>query len=77
MSERLSPLVELLRAGGEAGAAAGLSVGERCYVALAAGRYDLLPAAYADPVEAWHRLDVSWRAAVCQARGWPEEWARG
>lgn len=75
MSERLSHLVDLLHAGGDAGVVAGLSAGERCYVALAAGRYELLPRGYADPIEAWSRLDAPWRAAVCRARGWPEEWA--
>ena len=29
-----------------------MSTGERCYVALAAGRYNLFPEAYADPMEA-------------------------
>ncbi|MBK1735577.1 hypothetical protein CKO15_09830 [Halorhodospira abdelmalekii] len=56
-------------------AASGLSTGERCYVALATGCYELLPIGYRDPLEAWHRLDGHWQAAVCQARGWPLAWA--
>ena len=52
-----------------------LSTGERCYVALAAGRYDLLLATCEDPIEAWHRLDTRWRGEICRRRGWPAEWA--
>ena len=52
-----------------------LSTGERWYVALAAGRYDLLLATREDPVEAWHRLDTHARGVICRRRGWPAEWA--
>ena len=52
-----------------------LSAGQRCYIALASGCYDLLPDTF-DAVEAWHRLDSVWQHAVCRWRGWPEDWTR-
>ena len=52
-----------------------LPVGERGYVALAAGRYDLLMATHEDPIETWHRLDPHARGEICRRRGWPAEWA--
>lgn len=77
MNARLDALVERIANGGDADAVGVLSTGERCYVALAANRYDLLPANYADPIEAWHRLDRDWRGGVCAWRGWPGEYALG
>jgi hypothetical protein len=77
MNERLEALVGRCREAGPAWCAGqlhGLSDGERCFVALAAGRYGLLRDPE-DPVEAWHRLPPHWRAEVCAWRGWPEEWA--
>ncbi|MEJ2406556.1 MAG: hypothetical protein P8171_20130 [Candidatus Thiodiazotropha sp.] len=53
-----------------------LSTGERCYVALATGRYDLLPGNYADPIEAWNRLDAELRTLVCRWRNWPDSYAK-
>jgi hypothetical protein len=53
-----------------------LSTGERCFVALATGRYDLLPGNYADPIEAWNRLDAELRPLVCRWRGWPDGYAQ-
>ena len=51
-----------------------VSTGERCYIALASGCYNLLTDP-ADPIEAWFRLPPYYRAAVCRWRGWPKEWA--
>mgnify|MGYP006300873079 FL=1 len=76
MNERLDAIVQRLGTG-RAPEIGPLSTGERAYVALAAGRYDLLPRAYADPIEAWHRLAPEWRRAVCARRGWPREWGHG
>lgn len=76
MNERLRNIVEDIR-DGEAGSVGVLSTGERCFVALAANRYDLLPASYADPIEAWLRLEPEWRAGVCEWRGWPRSYALG
>ena len=70
MNERINDIVQDVLEG-EADCVGVLSTGERCFVALAANRYDLLPAAYSDPVVAWYRLDRRWRAGVCQWRGWP------
>jgi hypothetical protein len=53
-----------------------LSTGERCFVALASNRYDLLPASYADPIEAWNRLEPDLRRQVCEWRGWPNRYAQ-
>lgn len=50
---------------------ADLTIGERCYVALSTGRYDLLPDGL-DPVEAWRRLNWSWQDRVARWRKWPE-----
>ena len=75
--ERLDQLVEALQ-NGDGGAFIGeLSTGESCYVALSADRYDLLPANYDDPIEAWRRLEPELRQGVCCWRGWPREWASG
>lgn len=74
MNRRLETIVEGIRHDG-APVVDALSCGEWIYVALAAGRYDLLPEACPDPVEAWYRLNTDWRRAICQWRGWPEEWA--
>jgi hypothetical protein len=52
-----------------------LTTGERCFVALASRHYDLLPADYADPIEAWHRLDCERQRLVCEWRGWPNCYA--
>ncbi|MBK1732903.1 hypothetical protein [Thiococcus pfennigii] len=76
MNDRLDAIIRDLLAG-DAVEIGLLSTGERCFVALAADRYDLLPTAYADPIEAWHRLDRDWRLAVCAWRGWPEHYAMG
>ena len=89
MEERLEALVnDLANAGGLPGLPVSaqhdwdglegfglLPVGERGYVALAAGRYDLLMATHEDPIEAWHRLDTHARGEICRRRGWPAEWA--
>jgi len=77
MNARLDELVQRILDGGGAESVGVLSTGERCYVALAAQRYDLLPAAYADPIEAWHRLDTGWRLGVCAWRDWPRSYAAG
>ncbi len=77
MNDRLNTMVQHLRGGGCSASIGPLSTGERCYVALAAGCYDLLPAAYDDPIEAWQRLNPDWRLAVCEWRGWPENYAVG
>ena len=77
MNDRLDNLVQHIRGGGDSAAIGPLSTGERCYVALGSDRYDLLSAAYADPIEAWQRLDTRWRLAVCKWRGWPENYAVG
>lgn len=77
MNEWLDGLVQHLRDGGDAPQLGVLSTGERCFVALAANCYDLLPPAYADPIEAWYRLDSDWRLAVCNWRGWPSHYAEG
>ncbi|EXJ16952.1 hypothetical protein D779_1775 [Imhoffiella purpurea] len=45
-------------------------------MAIAADRYDLLPPAYADPIEAWFRLDTHWQLAACEWRDWPRSYAR-
>lgn len=78
MNARLEHIVDTLRDGIDADQEAELvgvlSTGERCYVALAARRSDLLPAAYDHPVEAWHRLDADWQRGVCRRNGWPEGW---
>lgn len=78
MNARLERIVDTLRRGigadQEAELVGVLSTGERCYVALAARRSDLLPAAYGDPIEAWHRLDTDWQRGVCRSNGWPESW---
>jgi len=77
MNARLDDMVQSIRDGACTKSVGVLSSGERCYVALAAGRYDLLPDGDADPIEAWYRLDSDWRAGVCQWRAWPETYARG
>ncbi|MBK1722803.1 hypothetical protein [Thiocystis violacea] len=76
ITERLDALVEHLRADGDGAEIGPLSTGERCFVALAADRYDLLPTAYPDPVEAWFRLDTRWQLEVCEWRDWPRCYAR-
>ena len=79
MNARLEDIVDTLRRGigadQEADLIGVLSTGERCYVALAARRIDLLPAAYSHPVEAWHRLGADWQRAICRHNDWPESWA--
>lgn len=75
MNPDLERLVARLRAG-ESLPVGHLSAGERCYLALASGRYELLAAGY-DPIEAWHRLDSDWRRRVCRWRGWPLDQADG
>jgi hypothetical protein len=79
MNSRLEDIVGTLRQGvgrEKEGELVGvLSTGERCYVALAARRTDLLPVAYHHPVEAWHRLDADWQRGVCRHNDWPESWA--
>ena len=89
MEERLEVLVnDLANAGGLPGLSVSaqhdwdglerfglLPARERGYVALAAGRYDLLMATHEDPIEAWHRLDTHARGEICRRRGWPAEWA--
>lgn len=77
MNERLDNLVQLLCNGGDADAVGVLSTGERCYVALASNRYDLLPTSYADPIEAWNRLGLAEQLTVCDWRGWPKSYAKG
>ena len=77
MNDRLNNLVQHVTGGGDTAPVGVLSTGEKCYVALAANAYDLLPTAYADPIEAWNRLDVDWRLAVCDWRGWPNRYATG
>lgn len=77
MNARLVALVERIANGGDTDALGVLSTGERCYVALASNRYDLLPTSYVDPIEAWHRLDGEWRGGVCAWRGWPGEYVLG
>lgn len=77
MNARLDNLVQWIRDGAGVESVGVLSSGERCYVALAAERYDLLPHGEADPIEAWYRLDADWRAGVCRWRGWPESYAHG
>lgn len=76
MRERLDSIAQQVAPARSDEAAQGLSTGERCYVALASGRYDLLPAAYPDPIEAWFRLEEDWRRGVCFQRNWPLDWAR-
>jgi len=76
MNERLDAMVEAIVKGKDDDCVGVLSTGERCFVALAAARYDLLPAAYDDPIEAWNRLDHEWRGQVCEWRGWPRNYAR-
>ncbi|WP_157726449.1 hypothetical protein [Imhoffiella purpurea] len=75
--ERLTELVEHLRAEGDGAEIGPLSTGERCFVAIAAHRYGLLPPAYADPIEAWFRLNEDWQLAACEWRDWPRSYARG
>lgn len=75
MKEQLNKVVEAASAAEASLLAGGLSEGERCYVALASGCYELLPISFEDPLEAWHRLDGYWQSAVCKARGWPLSWA--
>lgn len=77
MNKRLNRLVEQLQAGGDQSPIGVLSTGERCYVVMAANRYDLLPTCYADPIEAWNRLEPAWRQGVCEWRGWPKSYAGG
>ena len=77
MNERLDALVERITRGDDGDVVGVLSTGERCYVALAANRYELLPANYADPIEAWCRLDMEWRGGVCAWRGWSLAYVQG
>ena len=44
-----------------------LPSGERAYVAIASGSYELVH----DPLEAWFALDYDLQVAVCKQRGWP------
>ena len=76
MYERLSSMARRLRKGQKVAADRWqkLSMVEQCAVALAAGRYDLLPETCPDPVEAWHHLPAEWQLSVCFHRGWPEQW---
>ena len=54
-----------------AGDLPGCSPTEQVTVALALGRYDLLPAGYADPLASYHQvLDDRQRAVVDLHRGW-------
>jgi len=71
MSERLHALVNHILNGSDEDVIGVLSTGERCFVALAANRYDLLPDSCRDPIEAWHRLDHEEQVGVCLWRGWP------
>ncbi len=50
MRKDLDQIIKAIRSG-EAVGIGGMSNGERCYIALATGRYDLLPAD-TDPIEA-------------------------
>lgn len=77
MNVRLKRLVEHITDGGDADAVGVLSTGERCFVALAANRYDLLPADYSDPIDAWFRLNPDWRVGVCEWRGWSRDYVYG
>jgi hypothetical protein len=77
MNSYLNNLVQTIRNGGDDSPVGALSTAELCFVAIAAERYDLLPATFGDPIEAWHRLDPDWRLAVCGWRGWPETYAAG
>ncbi len=54
-----------------------LSINERCFVAIAANRYDLLPSIYRDPIEAWYRLGRHEQVGVCVWRGWPRNYVEG
>ena len=76
MNDRLNDIVQNILDGKTASVGV-LSTGERCFVAIAANRYDLLPSSYADPIEAWQRLEPEWRAGVCEWRGWPRGYANG
>lgn len=76
MTARLDGMVQTILNGKDESFVGVLSTGERCFVALASKRYDLLPANYADPIEAWHRLDGEWRRLVCEWRGWPNSYAQ-
>jgi hypothetical protein len=75
MNPYLNHLVEQLAGGCDGSIVGPLSTGECCYVALASNRYELLPAFYLDPVEAWFRLEPEWRLGVCERRGWPRSYA--
>lgn len=79
MNARLEDIIATLRRGVSLGKEADLigvlSTGERCFVALSIRRLDLLPVAYANPIEAWHRLDSDWQRGVCRHNDWPESWA--
>ncbi len=71
MSEQLYSLVKQIIDNDVESLVSGLSSDERCFVALSANRYDLLPSFYRDPIKAWHRLDKQQQAGVCVWRGWP------
>ncbi|MCF7985791.1 MAG: hypothetical protein K9L70_15425 [Thiohalocapsa sp.] len=75
--DRLDGLVQELADGADGAEVGVLSTGEACYVALAAGRYDLLPETYRDPIAAWYRLGPDWRRRVCEWRDWPESYVGG
>lgn len=74
MNERLHTLVKQILDGGNDDLVGVLPTGERCFVALAANRYDLLPSSYTDPIEAWHQLDRDFQIGICVWRGWPRHY---
>ena len=74
MSVRLYALVKQVLDNDVEKLVSGLSSGERCFVALSANRYDLLPSFYRDPIKAWHRLDKQQQVGVCVWRGWPRQY---
>ena len=76
MKARLDGMVLAILNGNDDTFVGVLSTGERCFVALATGRYDLLPGNYADPIEAWNRLDAELRPLVCRWRSWPDSYAQ-
>ncbi len=75
MTARLDRMVLTVLKDKHAGIVGPHTTAEHCFVALASNRYDLLPAAYDDPVVAWIRLDCEQRRKVCEWRGWPASFA--
>jgi len=76
MNQGLDSMVQAIINGKDTSFIRVLSTGERCFVALASRRYDLLPGNYNDPIEAWNRLDGPLRRQVCEWRGWPDSYAQ-